>query len=234
MVELQHNQEDRLFDILNGKPAPAQLQIRDTLFGDIPLLQFLPASPDALILEPWASFARAKKLMDAGETQSAIQVFHQISEMSNLESRHYLQAWQFLRDLGVNPSKEDGMMLLGVVVEVGMPKGPDLLAAYSDHRARYYNFSGAGVIWERPNDLIDAAIDDLLGIGKTIVEMVGVWKENRPAPPPAGDARVNLLTSGGLRFGQGPLDVLGKDSLGGPVLASAFKLMQELIKLTKK
>ncbi len=223
-----------MFDILKGKPTPPRLQIRDTLFGDIPMSQFLPVSPDPQILEPMASFQRTRQMIDAGDTHGAIQVFRQILDMPDLESRLSLQAWQFLRDLGVNPSQEDGKVLFGVVVEVGMPKGPDLVAAYSDHTARYYNFSGAGVIWERPNDLIDGAIDDLLGVGKTIVEMVGVWKENRPAPPPSGYARVNFLTPGGLRFGQGRLDVLGNDRLGGPVIASAFKLMQELIQLTKK
>jgi hypothetical protein len=38
----------------------------------------------------------------------------------------------------------------------------------------------------------------------------------------------------GLHFGEGPLDALAKDRMGGPVITAAFQLMQELIKLTKK
>jgi len=234
IVEIQRSHEDPMSGILKGKPSPPRLEIRDALFGDIPLSRLLPISPEILHMEPWASFARAKELIDARETQSAIQTFRHILETPQLESRNYLQAWLFLRELGVDPPQETEKELLGVVVEVGMPKGLDLVAAYPDHHARYYNFSGAGVVWERPNEVLDAAIDNLLQIGKTTVEFVGVWKKNRPAPPPAGQARVNFLTPSGLRFGQGPLDILGKDRLGGPVIASAFKLMQELIQLTKK
>jgi hypothetical protein len=226
--------EDQLFDFLKSKPVPPRLQIRDALFGDIPLSRLLPISQEILSMEPWASFAHAKELIDAHETQGATQALRRILEMPQLESRQYLQAWHFLRDLGVNPPQETEKELLGVVVEVGMPKGLDLVAAYPDHHARYYNFSGAGVVWERPNESLDAQIDDLLRIGAAAVQAIGIWKESRPAAPPTGHARINLLTPGGLRFGQGPLELLGKDQLGGPLIASAFKLMQALIKLTKK
>jgi hypothetical protein len=209
-------------------------EIRDTLFGDIPISQFLSISAAALALEPWVSFQSAKQLIDAGEQQGAAEALWQILGMPGLESRHYLQAWHFLRELGIEPSNEDEKTLLGVVVEVGMEKGVDLVAAYPDHLARYYNFSGAGVIWEKPSDLLDTAIDDLLRVGTAAVQSVGVWKESRPPAPAKGQARINLLTPGGLRFGQGPIDAIGKDRLGGPVLASAFKLMQALINLTKK
>src|SRR6059058_3340843 len=120
------------------------------------------------ISEPWISFRRAKDEIDSGVGKNAIAVFNSILATPQLESRHYLQAWHFLRDLNVHPAKEREKDLLGVVVEVGMPKGLDLLAAYADHNARYYNFSGAAVIWERPNDLLDAQIDDLLLSAKTI------------------------------------------------------------------
>lgn len=223
-----------MLDFLKTKPVPPQLQIRDALFGDIPFSRLLTISQEILSLEPWASFAHAKELIDAHETQGATQALRHILEISQLESRQYLQAWHFLRELGVNPPQKTEKELLGVVVEVGMPKGLDLVAAYPDHHARYYNFSGAGVVWERPNEVLDTAIDDLLQVGRTTVDLVGVWKKDRLAAPPNGHARVNLLTPGGLRFGQGPLNILGNDRLGGPVLASAFKLMQELIKLTKK
>jgi hypothetical protein len=34
-----------------------------------------------------------------------------------------------------------------------MPSEVDLLAAYADRTARYYNFSGASVVWDHPTDL---------------------------------------------------------------------------------
>jgi hypothetical protein len=154
--------------------------------------------------------------------------------MPELESRHYLQAYHFLRELGVNAPAESTKDVLGVVVEIGMQKGLDLVAAYADRHARYYNYSGAGVVWERGSSRLDVPIDDLLGLGRAVVQAIGPWKGVRPPAPQKGQARINLLTPSGLHFGQGPLDSLAKDRLGGPVIASAFRLMQELIALTSK
>ena len=223
-----------MFDFLKSKKAPQPLEIRDTLFGDMPMSRFLTISSEAFSMEPWASFLCAKQHIDSGEPKAAAEALQRILGMPQLESRHYLQAWHFLRELGIDSPKEEEETLLGVVVEVGMEKGLDLVAAYRDHHARYYNFSGAGVVWERPNDLLDKAIDDLLRVGMATAQAVGVWKESRPPAPAKGQRRINLLTPGGLRFGQGPIDALGKDRLGGLVLASEFNLMQALINLTKK
>lgn len=153
--------------------------------------------------------------------------------MPGLEAKFYLQAWHFLRELGEQAPKEKGKEVLGVVVEVGMPKGLDLVVAYADHRARYYNFSGAGVVWERPNDSLDEAINKLLKVGASVAQRIGLWKDARPPAPTKGSARINLLTPSGLHFGQGPMDTLSKDPMGGAVLNAAFQLMQELISLQK-
>ena len=219
---------------MKAKPVQNHPEIRDTLFGDLPFSQWVTGFPNATLLEPWASFGRAKQSLDSGDAQTATEALLGILEMSELESRHYLQAWHFLRDLGVNPPSEKEKDLLGVVVEVGLGKGLNLVAAYADHHARYYNFSGAGVVWERPNNSLDAAIDDLLRVGVVTMQAIGPWKDNRPFAPPKGYVRINLLSPNGLHFGQGPLDALTKDRLGGPVIAAAFRLMQELIKLSKK
>lgn len=114
-----------------------------------------------------------------------------------------------------------------------MKGGLDIIAGYTDHHARYHNCSGADVIWERPDDRLDARIEKLLHVGNSVAQAVGVWDKARPAPPKIGHARLNLLTPGGLRFGEGPLAVLSKDKLGGPLIATAVVLMQSLIKLAK-
>jgi hypothetical protein len=123
----------------------------------------------------------------------------------------------------------DTKQVWGVVVEVGLQGGLDLLAAYADHTARYYNYSGAGVVWDHP----DAPIDALLACGQTICDRIGPWEGARPAPPPNGQVRINLLTPSGLHFGQGPFELLSQDSLGGPALAAATALMQGLIAKTQ-
>jgi len=203
-----------------------QPDIRETLFGDLPFSQWPPeSSTDA---EPWVSFVRAKQQSNLGNKPEAIEALQEILSKPDLESRHYLQAWHFLRELGVDPT-DGGKQVLGVVVEVALPKGLDIVAAYADHTARYFNFSGAAVIWERPDESLDASIDDLLKNGQTVVAQISVWEEPRPAAPPAGEARINMLTPSGLHFGQAKMNLLANDDLGGAVISSATKLMQQLM-----
>jgi hypothetical protein len=219
---------------MKTRSVPNNPEVRDTLFGDLPFSRWATVFQNATPSEPWASFCRAKQSLDSGDKQSAKQVLLGILEMPELESRHYLQAWHFLRELGVSPPSKKEKDLLGVVLEVGMEKGLDLVAAYADHHARYYNYSGAGVVWERPDNSLDPVIDHLLRVGSATMQAIGPWKGNRPSAPPVGHARINLLSPVGLNFGQGPLDAMTKDRLGGPVITASFRLMQELIKLTKK
>jgi hypothetical protein len=215
------------------KPLERHQNIRDTLFGDIPL-DFIVIPEEAFAVEPWASFARAKLLTESHDTRNAATTLQGVLHMPGLESRHYLQAYQCLRELGVKVPPEKAKGVLGVVVEVAMQQGLDLVAAYSDHHARYYNYSGAGVVWERPTDMLDVSIDSLLSVGGSVVQVIGPWEAARPPAPPMGYARFNVLTPSGLYFGQGLLEALSKDRLAGAVLAAAFALMQKLIALTKK
>jgi hypothetical protein len=216
---------------LAGQTQDKKLTIRDTLFGDLSLNQWLQSPTQT---EPWISFARAQQALDRNDKQDAIDSLQAILAMPGLESRHYLEAWHVLKGLGVSPPSEKAKEVLGVVVEVGMDRGQDLVAAYPDHHARYYNFSGAGVVWERPNDSFDKPIDDLLNAARAVVKAIGPWNKERPPAPTSGQARINVLTPSGLHFGEGSYSALSKDRMGGPVLGLAFQLMQQLIKLTPK
>jgi hypothetical protein len=113
-----------------------------------------------------------------------------------------------------------------------MPEGLDLLAAYPDHSARYYNYSGAGVVWEHPNTSLDAQIDQLLSAARQVVAKIGPWEQSRPAPPPRGQVRMSFLTPSGLHFGQGLMDALSRDPLGGRVIQLATVLMKALVAKT--
>ena len=200
--------------------------IRDTLFGDMPLSAWTGNhSKD----QPWVSFQEAEKHLESGNPQMAAQLLRQIIEMSNLESRHYLQAWHFLRSLDVNPPEETAKQIYGVVVEVTMPQGVDIVAAYADRTARYFNFGGAAIIWEHPDDSLDEDIQQLLDAGQAIIHNIGPWENERPGVPAQGQARVNMLTPSGLHFGQAPLNALANDAMGGPIIKAALDLMQALI-----
>ena len=209
-----------------------RMELRDTLFGDVPLSSWV--SEPRPSLEPWATFAQARDALAAGRASEAVDRLQAVAAMPALESRHYLQAWHVLRELGVRPASEIAKAVYGVVVEVSLPNGLDVLAAYADGRARYLNWSGAAVIWDAPGPRFGAQIAGVLNAGKAIVQRIGPWESPRRGPPPTGHVRLNLLTPSGLHFGEGPLDVLGRDALAGPLLAAATGLMQGLTSLPRQ
>lgn len=222
---------------LASSPSEApQLQptsaLRDTLYGDMPLEQW-PAAGGASPF-PWSAFEAARDRIAAADPTGAIEHWREVLSAPGLESRHYLQAWHFLNQHGQRAPSEITKQVLGVVVEVGMPKGLDLLAAYADHSARYYNFSGAGVVWERPDPSVDSAIDALLAAGAEVVARIGPWDKARPSAPPSGQMRLSFLTPSGLHFGQAPMKDLAADPLGGRVVHLATALMQTLIAKSQK
>lgn len=204
--------------------------IRDTLFGDLPLNEYPPAASEHSLEEPWITFAAAREELAAGRSGEAIDLWRAVTEMRNVESRHYVQAWHFLRQRGIQPPPEIAKAMLGVVVEVGVDRGVDLLAAYPDHTARYHNFSGRAVVWEHPDDSLDTLIDALLAAGSRVLNVINPWPNPRRAAPPAGVARINLLSPAGLHFGEGPLDRIGAEPLARPTFDAATALMKELVR----
>jgi hypothetical protein len=205
--------------------------IRDTLFGDMPISAWNGANSRN---EPWISFQRVENDLELEKTQMAIEELEKITKTPGLESRHYVQAWHFLKQLGVKPPDTKAKEVYGVVVEVSMEQGLDIVAAYADHSARYYNYSGAAVIWENPDGSLMKEIENLLNAGKNIIHQIGPWEEKRPGAPPEGQARVSMLTPSGLHFGQAPLEALANDEMGGPIIKAATDLMQALIRKSEE
>jgi hypothetical protein len=152
---------------------------------------------------------------------------------ADIESRFRLQAWHSLRELGGRPPHRAETDVLGVVVEVGMPDGQDLLAAYADLTAYYYNYSGSAVIWLRPDASLDSRINSVLAAASTIVPVIGPWVGPRRPPPLAGMARLNMLTPLGLHFGEAPLEVLERDASARPLIQSAAELTATLTSLPR-
>lgn len=204
------------------------MTIRDMLFGDLPMTLW-PAGDAAEI--PWNLFREARICRELGQEAAAGSLLEKVINAPGLESRHYLQAWHFLRQGGttLNFSAE----LLGMVVEVAMEEGLDLLAIYTDGSARYYNFSGSGIVWDRPDEEVSGKINSILEQGRKILQHIGPWEGERPPAPAAGKARINLLTSHGLYFGEAPQMALFNDALAGPTMYAMLDLMQTLMRRTQ-
>jgi hypothetical protein len=206
--------------------------IRDTLFGDLPLEQWPSEDADASAY-PWDSFAQARKLLADGDTQTAKQCWYEIVHHPGLDSRHHAQAWTFLRAQGEQPPDSYAKHVLGVVVEMGLAEGLDLLAVYEDGGARYYNHAGGGVVIDEPPDAAAQSIEALLQAAGEVVVHLGPWDGERPGPPSADHARLSFLTPSGLHFGEGGVETLSADPLGGPVLQRATELLSQLVGMSE-
>lgn len=221
-----------MFNFFKKEKPSKPVEIRDTLFGDMPMAEW-PRDPNTQA-EPWLSFVQVRKHLDRKEKSSAISVLQKITDIPGLEPRHYLQAWYFLRQLGVNPPVDKAKIVYGVVVEVGMQKGADIVAAYTNYTARYLHHMGGGVIWERPDPSLDAEIEALLKAGQAVANVIGPWDQARPAAPRADHIRLNMLTPSGLHFGYGAFDNLEKEPMGKAIIDPATQLMLSLTAKDKK
>jgi hypothetical protein len=213
----------------NKKSTPlVNDEIRETLFGDMPIEKW--RGKDATE-EPWILFEHAKEQIEKSQNEQAVEMLTKITQMKNLESRHYAQAYHYLKQLG--KTSDQPTELFGVVVEVGMRKNEyDLLAAYTDLSARYYNYTGAGIVWDNPDNSIENEITTVLELGKEVMNNIGPWEEARPKPIKKGMVRLNMLTSKGLHFGEAPMHVMGNDPIGGGLLNASAVLMQKLMEKT--
>jgi hypothetical protein len=190
-------------------------RLYELLFCDsVELYKSNSAAPD---IYPWKVLFDEKA--DTEELQNVIQD-------ETLESRIKILAYTRLRNLGhIIKEKE----LLGVIVEVGLDEGLDVLASYQDGRARYINYTGKMIIWESPDITSEDLTHNLFRESLNIVKRIGPWHEARKPAPDRGNVRISFLVSDGLYFGEGSINVLFNDPMGAPALAAATSLMQFLI-----
>ena len=184
--------------------------------------------------EPWQLFEKARAFVANGNLPEARAILESIALTPGIESRVQIQAWHSLREAGGQPPANVQNDVLGVVVEVGMSEGQDFLAIYADQTAYYYNYSGAAVVWLRPDDSLDQQINSVLGAARAIVPLIGPWTEARRPPPSAGMARLNILTPVGLHFGEAPLQALDGDRNARPLLRAATAVMAKLTSLPRR
>ena len=194
-----------MFNLFKKKETP----IRDTLLGDAPIDQWPKGNHKG---QPWAMFVDARQqLLVMQNKQEAIKIYQKITETPNLESRHYLQAWNVLRKLGT-----------------------ELVAGYTDHTARYFHVSGGGVIWESPDTSLNDKIDLLIKAGETAAVEISPLVNARPnAPKDVGAVQICILTPSGLHHGIGTFETLSQHKTAKDIVDAAISLMQSLIEKNK-
>ncbi len=141
------------------------------------------------------------------------------------ETRHKILAYNRLAEYRFDKTNKE---LLGVIVEVGLDKGLDVVAAYKDGSARYINQTGKMIIWETPDETSATLTNDLFEKSAAIVAQIGPWNGPRRPYPQKGTVRISFLVSDGLYFGEGPANILFNDALAKHALLSAAAFMQFL------
>ncbi len=150
---------------------------------------------------------------------------HEIIDDEQIETRPRVLAYKRLAGEGASIGNKE---LLGVIVEVGLDGGADVIAAYEDGTARYISQTGKMVVWEKHTEASDELIDQLFDAGIPVVNQLKPWKEKRRPYPAEGLARISFLVSGGLYFREGPFDQLQSDPATGPVIEAATGLLSFL------
>lgn len=162
-------------------------------------------------------------LFDDGSTEENIV---KLLADSNIESRIKILACNKLTHQSQNIADKE---LFGVIVELGLDNGLDVLASYSDGTARYINQTGKMIIWESADDFSTTLTQNLFQNSYEIIKKIGPWDQPRKPHPAKDTVRITFLVSDGLYFGEGPINLLFNDPMAGPALASAAQLMKYLI-----
>ncbi len=204
--------------------------LRPVLYGDVPLDRW-PLGDDHAD-EPWASFVRARHHLAAGDQDLAVRAWSVIAHDERQESRNRLQAWHFLRSIDVHPDEELlARRALGVVVEVPVDGGHDVLAAYAMGGVRYLDHAGGATVIEEGTggEELLVARAALLAAGQALADALDPWTGGALPGVPPGHTRLLVLTPGGHRFGQGPDGALRQDPLATAVFSAATDLLVAVV-----
>ncbi|HUR65651.1 MAG TPA: hypothetical protein VMZ03_04810 [Chitinophagaceae bacterium] len=153
-----------------------------------------------------------------------VAALQQITDDDHSDPRIKLLAYRKQMALGYSILKKE---LIGVVVEIGLVGGLDVLACYKNGTARYINHTGSLLIWETPEDEKSyKLIQELFNKSATIVNQIGPWEHPRKQYPSTGNTRMSFLLSDGLYFGEAPTNYFFNDPVAGPALTNATAILQ--------
>ncbi len=209
--------------------------IRETLYTTPSLEPFVNRIKGGPKSEfPWSNFVEANKALKKNDKATAIGLLKQITAAEGLGTRLYLQAWHSLRSLGELPPDPLRGQIQGFIIENHMEQGLDLLAAYADHTARYSNSSGAGLVWDTRDPEIDHLIDNLLRVGQSIMETIGLNQGETLPIPAKGNIRLFVMGFGGSCFGEGPAAQLLQDQMTEYAIHAGYDLIRCLLEKAKR
>jgi hypothetical protein len=171
---------------------------------------------------PLQRISDSSKLVGEGKTNEAIIKLQSVLQMQPLETRVELWTWAGLCELGQKPEQKVATEVLGVIIEVPMQNGYDTLAGYADGSARYLNFSGRAIFWDKPDVIIKNLCRSFI---ESSISASGSARPRSNNALPKSDTQITLLTRSGNYVIIAPPQ---------SVMNAAAKLMVELINRTKE
>lgn len=205
--------------------------LRATLFGDLPI-EHWPSEPNDA--PPWTTFVAARDHLGNGDVDLAIRAWAAVANpIAGNEPRHVLQAWHFLRSQGIAVDASIAHEPLGVVAEVAVGYGHDVLAAYRDGAVRFLSHAGPISIVEPGGARVggaprlDGAVAAWLAAASRHVARLPLGTGPFPLPGP-GASRFTVLTCAGPRVVEGPEQHLAEVPEAGDLLASGAAVLQSL------
>jgi hypothetical protein len=118
--------------------------------------------------------------------------------------------------------------VFGVILEIGLEKGPDVMASFCNGTARYIKQTGKILVWDVPDETTEEMTRELfLRSTKTIAALTS-WDKPRKTCPTTGNIRISFLAADGLYFIEDRLYVLFDDLAVNPALVTAVQLLKYL------
>lgn len=204
------------------------IQLRSSYMGNVPLNEWPKENSKE---QPWAMFVDARDKFARKNLKEAEKIYRQITETAGLETRHYMQAWMFLRYfLKVQPSADIAKKVYAVLVEVSTPTGIILVVGFADHTARVLHASGSGVVWERPDHSLDEKIDTLLGAAERALNAIPLSLTDVmvQVPTQMDMVAIHIATPSGIYQGMGTGQFMSQDPNASPILNASTDLLQIL------
>ena len=182
----------------------------------------------------WMLLTKAAEHIQHGDVARGAELLLELAGNPTMETRVLLWSWAALRCLGFHPKSYEADDIQGVVMQVPLENGIDVLAAYIDGTARYVNQGGKAIIWEITDAAITAIIRKVLESCKDLPGVVAAASRNDPA---RDFVRVTMLTFSGNRFAEVSMQYLDSSpikqvlSIGAELLAKLIKRSQSMDRL---
>lgn len=175
------------------------------------------------------AFARYK----AGRMLEAKTELRRVADMQSVDSLITLWAWNTLRAWGQLPDDDIAQKVLGVVMEVGLDRGMDVMAAYEDGTSRYVSKTGSMIVWDDHGDHNNDLARKIVAAAQAIVNQLPA--STAEAVTSTGKVQFSVLTVGGIRGIIAPMNELSRAaSLLSPLFNASKELLISLIKTVEE